>query len=99
MIAVVCTDRDTHPERQLGWLTAELHPGGSERIVLVPWIPFAELRRVGTDRDRDTQRGGTLRIPRCPTCRRDVPMSQSTAARKYDALTAAGLHRLDISNR
>lgn len=99
MIAVVCTDRERHSEIQLGWLAAE-HTAGGERIfVLVPWIPFAELRRVGAGRDRLTQRGGTLRVPPCPvrTCRYNVLMSQTTAARVYDHYSAAGLERVDIS--
>jgi hypothetical protein len=98
VIAVVCTDRDTHEERRLGWLVEEWNADGERVFALVPWVPFGELK-AGADRNPDTQRGGTLRPRKCPTCRRDVPMSQSTAARKYDERVAAGLHRLDISTR
>jgi hypothetical protein len=91
-IPVVCTDKGTHPTRQLGWLLAERDEVG-RTIVFVPWIPKSELRRT----DRDVQRG-TLRPPPCPTCGRDVPMNQQTAMRRYDALTAASMTSLDVSH-
>jgi hypothetical protein len=98
VIAVVCTNRGTHQEKRLGWLVEEQNADGERVFALVPWVPFRDLK-AGADRNRDTQRGGTLRPRKCPNCRRDVPMSQSTAARKYDEHAAAGLHRLDISTR
>jgi hypothetical protein len=92
-ILVVCTDRGTHPVRTLGYLLEEV--GERERtIVFVPWAPKSELRR----RDRDEQRG-TLRPPPCPTCRRNVPMNQQTAMRRYDEVVAANMTSLDISHR
>jgi hypothetical protein len=95
VIAVVCTDRGTHPEKQIGWLLAEVNDRGERDFVLVPWVPFRALK-AGVD--REVQRGGTLRVPRCPVCPwRDVPISQSTAARLYDQLGVAGLNKKDIS--
>jgi len=93
-ILLYCTDRGTHGERRLAWLLAELEAG--ERVMaLVPWIHPNRLRR--DEAARPVQRG-TLRIPRCPTCPRDVQMGQENALRRYDALIAAGLDTLDISS-
>ena len=95
MIAVVCTNRDTHPERRLGWLVDERSPenetGG---IAFVPWASHHQFR-MG---DRDTQRG-TLRLLPCSgrRCRRTVRWTQATAVRLVDGLTAAGRDRLDVS--
>jgi hypothetical protein len=92
-VLLVCTDRHTHPERRLGWLLPETGAGGRV-LVFVPWVVKAELVRG----ERAEQRG-TLRIPPCPTCRRTVPLRQQTAARRYDALTAAAVTTWDVSLR
>jgi hypothetical protein len=98
VIAVVCTDRGRHPEKQLAWLFVERIVSGERVFVLVPWARFDRLHARDADREAQTQRGGTLRVPKCPvrTCRYDVPMSQTTAARVYDAASAVG-ERVDIS--
>jgi hypothetical protein len=40
----------------------------------------------------------TVRM-RCPTCRRDEPMSQERGRREFGTLAAAGKRELDISLR
>jgi hypothetical protein len=91
---MTCSGGGTHPQRVLGWLVDERDPTGGGGVALVPWVAPRELRGP----DRIIQRG-TLQAP-CPwpTCKRTVPMRQETAARRYDALVAAGMSTLDVSH-
>ncbi|MQA15289.1 MAG: hypothetical protein GEV09_14295 [Pseudonocardiaceae bacterium] len=83
---LICTGRGTHPERVLGWLTGEIRDGGRTVAVFTPWVP----RRGLETEQRQQQRHGTLRPDPCPTCRRSLPMRQSTATRLLDALDMRG---------
>jgi hypothetical protein len=89
---MVCTDKGTHPARQLAWLLEEVDLAGEVTVALVPWAPGRTIR----DADRPTYRGRTLQVPPCPTClpHRSVRLRQRRAC----ALAASGLSTVDISN-
>ena len=61
-------------------------------------IPWAIPRALRFDPDaRPTDSSPTLRVPKCPTCGRDMRMTQQTAARRYDALVQARITTFDVS--
>ena len=87
--------RGTHREKQLGWLLAERNDRGER--VFVAGAVGADSASEGPALIARPSVAGTLRVPKCPDCRRDKPISQPNAARLYDGLTAGGRRRVDIS--
>jgi hypothetical protein len=93
-VLAFCTDKGTHPTRQLAWLLEEVDLAGDVTIALVPWAPGRTIRDV----DRPTYRGRTLQVPPCPTCPRAPRLRQPRALRLYRALVATERGgQLDIS--
>ncbi|MEZ5115029.1 MAG: hypothetical protein R2737_02065 [Candidatus Nanopelagicales bacterium] len=98
-LRLVCTDRGTHPSRQLGVLvgwrvgdgyavSVEAHDLTEPRSVTSPQGP-------GEYADRATL-GRTHRFT-CPTCGRDLPMSQDRLVRLFTGTADAGVDRVDVS--
>jgi hypothetical protein len=96
-LALVCTDRGTHPARTLGWLY-----DGAGGVVFTPWIPrqvYRQLRAALPNADDLRRIMPPMAYVRalCPTCNREHRVTRERAQQLYDGFITAGQTRHDIS--
>jgi hypothetical protein len=109
-IRIVCTDRGTHPSRELatlswrGTLGLLLTEGGHDGDSILAGgdrvshrRPEAVVASSVVDQEDDHPNGPLWRF-RCRTCRRDKPLRDKGLRELIVRYTTAGLSRIDISH-
>ena len=95
-----CTDKDTHPSRELDRvrLSPDTELSATER--LGPFTMREGKRSAGRVRLREDpilEKGVNMYRFACPTCRRDLQVKYENLIDMMDRLHAAGVSAVDIS--